>query len=161
MTQGPFGVHKQSDLVILYFLCAKTSAAIILELELSEGLEYSVLFVSVFCWRTCRVKKDCCLIIYAFFSLPQQHTGDSRWLELRSLEVKLRSRFFSLYNKANLLPISRTSYLSEFSISRTKPRVPLHTFHCFSLSISRSLDCKYTLANQACNKHTLGLPIPG
>ena len=50
MTQGPFGVHKQSDLmVILYFLCAKTSAAIILELELSEGLEYSVLFVSVFC----------------------------------------------------------------------------------------------------------------
>lgn len=72
MTQGPFGVHKQSDLVILYFLCAKNSAAIILELELSEGLEYSVLFVSVFCCRTFRVKKkDCCLFIYAFFSLPQ------------------------------------------------------------------------------------------
>ena len=67
MTQGPFGVHKQSDLVILYFLCAKTSAAIILELELSEGLEYSVLFVSVFCWRTFRVKKRLLPIYLCFF----------------------------------------------------------------------------------------------
>ena len=31
------------------------------------------------------------------------YTGDSRWLELRSLEVKLWSRFFTQYNKANLL----------------------------------------------------------
>ena len=49
--------------------------------------------------------------------------------------------FFSLYNKANLLPISRTPDLSKFSISRTKGWVRLHKFHCFSLSISRSLDC--------------------
>lgn len=69
MTQGPFGVHKQSDLVILYFLCAKTSAAIILELELSEGLEYSVLFVSVFCWRTFRVKKKIAAYLSMLFFL--------------------------------------------------------------------------------------------
>ena len=74
------------------------------------------------------------------------HTGDSRWLELRSLVVKLRSHFFSLYNKANLLPIYQTTDLSKFSISQTKPWAPLHKFHCFSLSISRSLDCLYTLA---------------
>ena len=86
-----------------------------------------------------------------------------RWLSMartpisrssRSLEVKLRSRFFSLYNKENLLLISQTLDLSKFSISRTKPWAPLHKFNCFSLSISPSPDCYFTLSNQACIKHT-------
>ena len=65
-----------------------------------------------------------------------------------SLKVKLRSHFFSLYNKANLLPTSGTPTLLKFLISRTKPWVPLHTFHCFSLNLSKSI------ANQVCNVHT-------
>ena len=61
--------------------------------------------------------------IYRWFSMARTPISRSSW----SLKVKLQSRFFSLYNKANLLPISRT-----------KPWVPLHKFHCFSLSFSWS-----------------------
>ena len=56
----------------------------------------------------------------------------------RSLEVKLRSRFFSLYNKANLLPMSRTPDLSKFSISQLSPgsRYTLFiVFHSQSLEV--------------------------
>ena len=49
-----------------------------------------------------------CRNIYRWLSMARTPISRSS----RSLEVKLRSCFFSLYNKASLLPISRTPDLS-------------------------------------------------
>ena len=69
-------------------------------------------------------------------------TGDSRWLELHL------SKFLNSQSKTAvpfLFSIEQSKFtpdLSKFSISQTKPWVPLHSFHCFS-----ALSLKVLIAN--------------